>query len=131
MKSLKLVFFAVFVLTVFAVNDAAAQAIVIHDSELTFYVPHPNRGDATMDLKSISSKTTITPSGNIMKTATFQLPDDNFLIPEKGTKTIIVGKLTVDGVLLRDERVDVKKSGKFSITLHSNGSGTSSPKGWQ
>ena len=107
MKALKLIFIAVIVITVFAANEAAAQAIVVHDSELTFYVNHPDRESPKMELKSLSSKTTITSFGNIVKTATFQLPDKNFLIPEKGTKTIIVGVLTVDGVELRDERVDV------------------------
>lgn len=131
MKALKFIFIAIFVLSTSVAKEATAQAIVVHDAELTFNVPHPNRDDAKIELISLSSKTTITPSGNIVKTATFQLPDDNFLIPEKGTKTIIVGKLTVDGVQLRDERVEIKKSGKFKVTFHMNGAGTASPVGWQ
>lgn len=130
MKALKFIFIATFVITVFVAKDASAQAIVTHDDELTFYVPHPNRNDEKKEFVSISSRTTITPAGNIVKTATFQLPEDNFLVPEKGTKTIIITRLDVAGVKLSDERVDIKKSGKFKVTFHMNGAGTASPKGW-
>lgn len=130
MKSLKIIFSAIFILTVFYSNNASAQAVIVRDNVLTFRFPHPDRTSELITIESVSSKSTTTPSGNVVKTAIFQLPEGNFLIPAKGEKSIIATKLKVDGVVLRDARVEVKKTGTFKVILHLNGSGTSSPGGW-
>lgn len=130
MKLLKLIFAAVFILTVFYSNDASAQSVIVRDNVFTFYFPHPNRDSLPTAIESVSSKSVVTPAGNVVKTATFQLPEGNFLIPGKGEKSIIAVNLDVDGVTLRDARVEIKKSGTFKVILRMNGSGTASPLGW-
>ncbi len=130
MKSLKFIFSAVFILTVFYSNSASAQAVIVRDNVLTFTCPHPAGDSRSTEFESITSKSIITPSGNVVKTAVFQLPEGNFLIPAKGEKSIIATRLEVDGIVLRDARVEVKSSGRFKVTFHLNGSGTSSPLGW-
>ncbi len=130
MKSLKLIFATVFILTVFYSNDISAQAVIVRDNVFTFYFPHPNRNCEKIAIESISSKSVVTPNGNVVKTATFQLPEGNFLIPGKGEKSIIAVNLDVDGIILRDARVEIKSSGTFKVTFHMNGSGTVSSRGW-
>ena len=80
---------------------------------------------------SIHSKTTLSPSGNIVKTAVFQLPQGHSLIPENG-KNFIAAKIISADIfgneeMMFDINIGVDKTGKFKITYHSNGAGTITP----
>lgn len=125
MKVSKVFLLMFFAFGIFSSFQAKSQAEVIFDNVITFK-------DANGDIfESINSKTTLSASGNIVKTATFQLPKGHYLIPEKGVKYIgarvketnIFGEL----VVMYDYRVAIDKNGKFKITVHSNGAGTIFP----
>jgi hypothetical protein len=125
MKKIKFAFLLFFSCSIILSLETFAQAEVVFGNEVAFYdydkEPHI----------SISSKTTLTPSGNIVKTADFQLPEGHELIPEKG-KNFVAAKITsvdIEGnvVVMYDVNIGIDKTGKFSITYHSNGAGTISP----
>lgn len=125
MKKVKLIFLLVFVCSTFYSFQVNAQAEVVFGKEVVFYdkqkEPHV----------SISSKTTLTPSGNIVKTAYFQLPEGHILIPKSG-KNFVAAKITsedIEGneVDMYDINIGIDKRGKFKITYHSNGAGTIFP----
>mgnify|MGYP000415733920 CR=1 FL=1 len=125
MKKFKLIFLLIFVSSLFLTVKTYAQAEIVIGKEVVFYDKDKNPHS------SISSKTTLTPSGNIVKTAYFQLPDKHDLIPEKG-KTFVAAKITsadIDGneVTMYDINIGIDKTGKFKITYHSNGAGTVFP----
>ena len=131
MKALKFILIVVFVVVFVGVKNADAQAIVIRDNVIFFTIPHPYEDSGKVTFESISSKSTISSSGKIVKTATFELPKNNFLVPPKGRQTIIGANVIVDGITLTDERVVIKSSGKFKLVFHLNGAGANLPVGWQ
>jgi hypothetical protein len=125
MKYFKLIFITILLGLCSLSFEAIAQAEIIIGNEVVFYdqdkVPH----------SSVSSKTTLNPSGNIVKTANFQLPKGHVLIPAKG-KNFVAAKITsvdIDGneVTMYDINIGIDKTGKFKITYHSNGAGSVFP----
>lgn len=126
MKNLKLFIFSIFACTLFLSFDANAQAEVIFNSDIVF------KDGQGGEFHSISSKTTLSPSGNIVKTAYFELPEGHILIPKSGKK-FVAAKITgkdIDGneVDMYDINIGIDKRGKFKITYHSNGAGTIFPQ---
>lgn len=78
---------------------------------------------------SYSSRTTISTKGNVVKTIYFQLQDDH---PLMGYNIIIGIRVRLDdGTIISDEKVEIKKSGRFKVVLHRNGAGNALPIGWQ
>jgi hypothetical protein len=126
MKKIRLVFLLVLVSSVFHPFHAKAQAEVIFDSDIIFKDGH---GEV---FHSISSKTTLAPSGNIVKTADFKLPEDHDLVPEKGKSYIATWIKATDylgnEVVMIDYNVTIDKSGYFTIKYHSNCAGTIFPR---
>ena len=126
MKKIKFVFLLVFVSTLFLSFTANAQAEVIFDSDIIF---KDGQGEV---FYSISSKTTLTPSGNIVKTADFKLPEDHYLVPDKGKNYIATWIKATDylgnEVVMIDYNVTIDKSGYFTIKYHSNSAGTTFPR---
>lgn len=110
------------------VKNTSAQAEVVFGNTITFYDEDRN------PFPSIESKSIITPTGNILKTAVFQLPEGHNLIPEKGKNYIPAGLSVIDNneekQLLINYNVKVGKDGKFTIVLHLNSSGSIFPRGW-
>ncbi len=122
--------------------EAKSQAVTIHDNVMTFT---DGKGDT---FYSTRSKTIELPSGFILKTASFQLPEDNYLVPDKGTHLIgmrfILSYLTdeygnpllddedkpIPDEFITDEKVDINHKGKFNVTMHLNGAGHFLPIGW-
>ncbi len=121
--------------------QAESQTVTITDNEMTFTV-----GNETF--YSTRSKTIILPSGFMVKTASFQLPKDNYLVPDKGTHIIgvryVISYLTdeygnfilddkgnkIPDEFLTDEKVDINHNGKFNVSMHINGAGHFLPLGW-
>ena len=127
MKRLKfLAFLGLFFLLI--TPDVFAQAEVSFAGTIQF-----KDGDGGV-FNSEESKTTITPSGNVVKTAHFQLPDGHFLIPKKGTNYLPVGLNYIDEYgekhVLANYNIKVGKNGKFKVVLHLNGAGSIFPLGW-
>lgn len=122
-----------FVIALSTTQNLSAQAIVNNNNTMVFKTHHPNVDGPVVSFPSVSSSYTISASGNIVKVANFQLPKDNFLVPEKGSNDIGVRMpLTYDeeGRVLEylyDYTVKIKKSGKFKVVLHSNGAGNVFP----
>lgn len=126
MKKLHVLSLLLFVFALCTVHSTYGQAEVVFDKSVYF------KDFATGEsYESIDSKTTLTPSGNIVKKASFQLPGDHRLVPDKGKKYITVVMKTVDinGIekILADLDVAIGKSGKFQVVLHLNGSGEITP----
>ncbi|MEN8117673.1 MAG: hypothetical protein ABFS16_11880 [Bacteroidota bacterium] len=128
MKKLQLFTIVALVCILVPTQSIFAQAEIEFNNTITFL---DGKGGK---FKSISSKTTTTPSGNIVKTATFQLPEGHHLIPEKGKEYIPVGITITDGYgvkyLLINRNIKVGKSGEFKVVLHLNGAGSEFPNGW-
>ena len=114
--------------------ETKSQVVVVHDQNMTF-----TDADGAIH-HSIRSKSITLPSGFLLKTATFQLPQDNNLVPDKGTKVIgmrFVLEYTDDEndkmipiKFITDEKVDINHKGKFNVVMHLNGAGSSLPIGW-
>lgn len=85
-----------------------------------------------LEYPSLSGKFIMTPGGNIMITASFQLDERSKLIPEQGVNTIVVRYLFQgtgeENVLLYI--VNIPPSGRFTINYHLNGAGDFFPNGW-
>ena len=125
MRTIKLGFLLVFVCGIFSSFQAKSQAEVIFDKVIIF-----KDGEGSI-FPSISSKTTLSPSGNIVKTANFQLPKKHYIVPEKGKYYFIV-KITETDIMgnqikMYDCNVSIDKSGEFKIIYHSNGAGNIFP----
>ena len=126
MKTKNILLLLVFVACTLSSIQTKAQAEIIFDNVVTFK-------DSTIDgyFESINSKTILSPFGNITKTATFQLPKDNYLVPERGLNYIIarVKKTNIDGEeeVMYDAWVEIPKNGRFKIVVHSNGAGNKFP----
>jgi hypothetical protein len=107
-----------------------AQAKVDNEFEISFIddngIPHP----------AVRAKKTISAFGNIIISASFQLPENHELVPPKGWWPRIIEvqfeTISKDGTLvfISDEKVDIPSNGKFNVSLHMNGSGNSLPWGW-
>ena len=125
MKAKNIFLLMVFVACTLSSIQTKAQAEIIFDNVVTF----DDRNGGIFE--SIDSKTTLSPSGNITKTVTFQLPQDNYLVPEKGVNYISgrIKQTNINGelVVMYDIWVEIPKSGKFKLVLHSNGSGNVFP----
>lgn len=125
MKKLHLLFLFLFVYTLCTTQNAYAQAEVSFDNIIYF-----TDADGNV-FESVNSKTTLTPSGSIVKKATFQLPEDHDLVPPKGKNYIAIRIKTVDIFgeehYLYDWNVSIGKSGEFKVVLHLNGSGAHTP----
>ncbi|MBT3385081.1 MAG: hypothetical protein HN778_11420 [Prolixibacteraceae bacterium] len=134
MKTVKLIFVLIFVFGILNSYQARSQAIIIRDNTINFIAKNPDTGLLEY-FPSISSRTTLSASGTIVKTATFELYKNHFLIPEKGINIIGVRieVETEEGQLvdLTDEKVEIRQSGVFKVILHLNGAGTNLPVGWQ
>lgn len=115
----------------FIANQSFAQAEVTRDDKVySFkYLEDVKKGkDILWVTQSHGTKTTISSSGNILKTIYFQLEDDH---PLMGMKLIIGIRLMLDdGTIASDEKVEIKKNGSFSVVFHSNGAGSALPLGW-
>lgn len=114
------------------VKNSFAQAEVVKDGDKYSFVYNEDvkKGkDIRWETTNHSSKSTISSSGNIIKTLYFQLQDDH---PLMGQTFIFGARIKVDDdVYLVDEKVDLKKDGSFQVTLHRNGAGARLPVGWQ
>lgn len=128
MKRLRNLGLLVLLLTLVAATKSFAQAEVIFDNTFTF---DDQKGGI---FYSIESKSVLTPEGNILKTAVFKLPEDHFLVPETGVKSIGVGLTVVDIYgeehYLVNYNIKIHKDGTFKIILHLNKSGEVFPRGW-
>lgn len=125
MKRLKFFALILFVITLTNSQSLYAQAEVIFDQTFVLLIPHPDRNSERVAVPSSSARTTISASGNIVKVAKFKLPEGNFLIPEKGVKSIAVAikKYDEDGNIvgyLRDPDVKIRKSGELKVVLHND-----------
>jgi hypothetical protein len=125
MKASKVFLIVLLAVGVSSSFQARSQAEVIFDNVVTF-----TDGNGEV-FESIDSRITLSASGKIMKTATFQLPQDNYLVPEKGISYIgaIVKQTNVFGeeVIMYDVWVEITKSGRFKLVVHSNGAGVNFP----
>lgn len=126
MSKIRTIYLLLFVVGILSSYQAKSQAEVVVDKDVIFY-----DGEGGV-FYSESSKTTFTPSGNILKTASFQLPEDHFLVPGKGKYYIITRIKEIDllgnQVTMYDVNVAIDKSGKFTINYHSNSAGTIFPR---
>lgn len=122
--------------------NAKSQSVSITEKDMTF----TDRDGTTF--YSTRSRTVKLPSGFILKTASFQLPEDHPIVPEKGTKIIamrfVLSYLTDESgepilddegnkiplEFITDEKVDINHKGKFNVSMHLNGAGHSLPVGW-
>jgi len=83
MKTLK--FLAVlFIIFGFAWNTAQSQAFVIHDQTRVLYTGY-NEGYLPEDSYAV-----VTPSGNLIISATYQLDSEDPLVPDKGVNKVLV-----------------------------------------
>lgn len=125
MKKINFLFFVLFIIGIFGSFNAMSQAEVVFGNTVVF---KDKKGGV---FECISSKTTMTPSGNIVKTATFQLPENHYLVPEKWTTYIagIIKETNVFGeeVVMIDFNVAIHRNGKFKVEYHSNGAGNIFP----
>lgn len=130
MKTTGLFFVMMFLLSLSFAKNTTAQAIVDNDFYLVFY------DNDEVAHEAIRAKKTISASGMITITGTFQLDKDHPLVPPKGWwPTLIEVHLVTDGKngeqeFVSDEKVDIPQNGKFNVSLHVNGSGNSLPWGW-
>lgn len=113
-------------LTVFD-KQAFSQSLVNNDYSLFFYDKSGEK------FESQSAKFVLTPSGNIMVSATFKLPNGHPLVPEKGVKTIVVRQFVTD--IFGEEHAlycitNINSAGIFSVNYHLNGAGNLFPNGW-
>lgn len=140
MKVLALIL--VFACAILYSKETKSQAVVVMNSRMVF-----TDGDGVI-FNSIRSKTVTLPSGFILKTASFQLPEDHPLVPKKSTRIIGIRfilsyemdennepLLDEDGNMIpkefiTDEKADINHKGKFNVTLHLNGAGNYLPIGW-
>lgn len=89
-----------------------------------------------VEYEAIRARKTISASGMIVISASFSLPIDHYLVPDKGTwPTLIEVQLLTSNdegelVFMSDEKVDIPSNGKFNVSLHLNGSGNALPWGW-
>jgi len=114
--------------------EAKSQAVTITDNVMSF----TDKYDVTF--YSIRSRTIELPLGYIVKTASFQLPKDHYLVPDKGTTIIglryVLSYTTDDDgnqipdEFITDEKVDITHNGRFNVTMHLNGAGHFLPIGW-
>ncbi|WP_319482823.1 hypothetical protein [uncultured Draconibacterium sp.] len=113
------------------VKNSSAQAEVVKngDSYVFVYNEIGSDDDTTRwETSNYASKSTISASGNIVKTLYYQLQDDH---PFMGYSFIFGASFNVGDAKLVDEMVFLKKDGSFKVTIHSNGAGTRLPFGWQ
>lgn len=104
-----------------------SQSFVNKDYKLVFF------DKAGGKFESYSANFVATPTGNILISATFQLPKGHFLVPDKGVATIAVRQFATD--IFGEEQVlfcitNINSSGRFSVSYHMNGAGNLSPNGW-
>lgn len=108
--------------------EAHAQAEIVLGN--TYYF---NDGEGGK-FESIDSKTVTSPSGNVLKTITFKLPEGHFLVPQKGKEYVPVGIVSKDETgkvhAFINYNVKVGKSGEFKVVLHQNSAGYIYPLGW-
>lgn len=112
------------------VKNSFAQAEVIKDGDNFVFVYNEIGADddtTRWETSNYASKSTISGSGNIVKTLYYQLQDDH---PLMGYTFVFGASFTIGDAKLVDERVFMKKDGSFKVTIHSNGAGTRLPIGW-
>lgn len=110
---------------IFFSEKTTAQATVDNSFGMVFI-------EDDLEYPSISGKFIMTPGGNIMITASFQLDERSGLIPDKGVNTIAV-KYVFQGTEEEHELlyiVNIPPSGRFTINYHLNGAGDFFPNGW-
>jgi hypothetical protein len=118
------------ILTVFSYTTVQSQAKVENDFTVVF------TDDSGAEYEANRARKTISASGMIVISASFSLPDDHYLVPDKGTwPTLIEVQLLTSNdkrelVFMSDEKVDIPSNGKFNVSLHLNGSGNALPWGW-
>lgn len=121
MKKIKFLLFVVFIAGMFGSFEAMSQAEVVFGNTVTF------KDGYDRVYECIDSKTTLSPSGNIVKTATFELPENHYLIAEKWT-TYIMGRIKETNVFgeevyMYDLKIAIHRNGRFKVVYHLNQSG--------
>ncbi len=133
MKRLRNLGLVVLLLTLATATKSFAQAEVNFEGTVTLSIHHPGPDDPWTTIESTGYKTTLTPSGNLVKTIYFTIPEGNYKIPEKGKSYIGVRlPFTYDEngdpeTYLVDSNVMINKRGELKILLHDNGSGIETP----
>ena len=120
MKTLKL-FVILCILFGFGMNTAQSQAFVIHDQTRVLWTGYS--GYLPEDSYAV-----LTPSGNLLISATYQLCPEDPLVPDKGVKKVTVWGGTGgndwiwswDGILysFTDAEMIVTSNGKAKIIYH-------------
>lgn len=130
MKTSKILLLIVFG-TFFALQSYAQAEVTKNEDiyKFKYYEKIKKNKGILWETESSSTQTVISSSGNVLKTIYFQLQDDH---PLMGLNLIISIRVRLeDGTLIADEKVEIKESGKFKVSLHLNGAGTNLPIGWQ
>ncbi|HYQ57637.1 MAG TPA: hypothetical protein VEP89_09855 [Draconibacterium sp.] len=136
MNKLRAIFIIGLLCFLLPAKNSFAQAEVVKDGDnYTFvYYEKVKKGNGNgcylrWETTNYNSKSTISPSGNIVKTLYYQLQDDH---PLTGQTMVFGARIKVDDdVYLIDEMVDLKKDGSFQVNIHLNGAGARLPVGWQ
>ena len=132
MKNLRAILIIGLLCFLLPVKNSFAQAEVVKNGDSYTFVFNEDvkKGkDIRWETTNYASKSTISSSGNIVKTLYFQLQDDH---PLMGQTFVFGARIKVDDdVYLIDEMVDLKKDGSFQVNIHLNGAGTRLPVGWQ
>lgn len=114
----------------FPVKNSSAQAEVVKNGDNYVFVYNDidaNEDTTRWETVNYASRSTLSASGNIVKTLYYQLQDDH---PFMGYSFIFGASFTVGDAKLVDEMVFLKKDGSFKVTIHSNGAGNRLPLGW-
>lgn len=136
MKKLSISVLFLVLTSLFISFSANCQSYHSGSDNVTLELKKPGTGEVVHTLTMGVEKLLITPSGNFLRTVSFTIDADHPIMNFSGPRKIleVTMRYDIDGdgtaEIITDTMAVLTRSGNLKFVFHSNGAGTSLPRGW-